>query len=160
MSALAGLVCVALLATASQGEGTGRVVDPARITRMSGVFDINAIAKNFPGSADTMLIDTRLNQTSRRRAAASSASTWTCPRTITRPATSMLLIVVRAAGCSSLGEMDWFEAKAGQLIFFKKSYRPPPSPLLDDEPLVFLCGRYAAAGSERHSFREPRRRHA
>ena len=27
---------------------------------MSGVFDINAIAKNFPGSADTMLIDTRL----------------------------------------------------------------------------------------------------
>jgi hypothetical protein len=31
VSALAGLVCVALLATASQGEGTGRIADPARI---------------------------------------------------------------------------------------------------------------------------------
>ena len=37
-----------------------------------------------------------------------------------------------------IGDMDWFEAQAGQLIFFKKSTVHAIT-LLDEAPLVFLA---------------------
>ena len=69
------------------------------------------------------------------------------------------LFIVSGRGMFKIGEKDWFEATAGQLIFFKKSTVHAIT-LLDEAAARIPGRRHAAAGSEGHSLRESRRRHA
>ena len=103
---------------------------------MSGVFDIAAIATRFPTSADTMLIDTRL--TDEQEASCRVFRIYVDVPAHYHKTCDEYLFIVSGRGMFKIGEMDWFEAKAGQLIFFKKSTVHAIT-LLDDEPLVFLA---------------------
>jgi len=103
---------------------------------MSGVFDINEIAKKFPGSADTMLIDTRL--TDEQEASCRVFRIYVDVPAHYHKTCDEYLLIVSGRGMFKIGAMDWFEAKAGQLIFFKKSTVHAIT-LRDKEPLVFLA---------------------
>ena len=103
---------------------------------MSGVFDIHAIAAKFPGRADTMLIDTRL--TDEQEASCRVFRIYVDVPAHYHKTCDEYLFIVSGRGMFKIREMDWFEAKAGQLIFFKKSTVHAIT-LLDEEPLVFLA---------------------
>lgn len=103
---------------------------------MSGVFDINAIARKFPGSADTMLIDTRL--TDEPEASCRVFRIYVDVPAHYHATCDEYLFIVSGRGMFKIGEMDWFEAQAGQLIFFKKTTVHAIT-LLDEAPLVFLA---------------------
>jgi mannose-6-phosphate isomerase-like protein (cupin superfamily) len=103
---------------------------------MSGVFDINAIARKFPGSADTMLIDTRL--TDEAEASCRVFRIYVDVPAHYHSTCDEYLFIVSGRGMFKIGEMDWFQAQAGQLIFFKKSTVHAIT-LLDEAPLVFLA---------------------
>jgi mannose-6-phosphate isomerase-like protein (cupin superfamily) len=103
---------------------------------MSGVFDINAIARKFPGTADTMLIDTRL--TDEQEASCRVFRIYVDVPAHYHTTCDEYLLIVSGSGMFKIGELDWFEARTGHLIFFKKS-TVHAIRLLDDEPLVFLA---------------------
>ena len=94
---------------------------------MSGVFDINEIKTRFPPAADTMLVDTRLTD----------EQAW---RRVERYIDEIdeYLLVVSGRGMFRIADGEWFEAREGQLIFFKKA-TVHAIRLLDDQPLVFLA---------------------
>ena len=103
---------------------------------MSGVFDINAIKKNFPATAETMLIDTRL--TDEQDASCRVFRIYVDVPAHYHTTCDEYLFVVSGRAMFRIGTDDWFEAKEGQLIFFKKS-TVHAIRLLDEEPLVFLA---------------------
>ncbi len=101
---------------------------------MSGVFDIDAIARKFPDSADTMLIDTRL--TDEQEASCRVFRIYVHVPAHYHKTCDEYLFIVSGRGMFKIGEMDWFEAK-----------RAPGVP----------GRRYSAARSEGYPFREPGR---
>ena len=103
---------------------------------MSGVFDINAIKKNFPASAETMLVDTRL--TDEQEASCRVFRIYVDVPAHFHQTCDEYLLVVSGRAMFRIGDGEWFEAREGQLIFFKKS-TVHAIRLLDDEPLVFLA---------------------
>ena len=103
---------------------------------MSGVFDINTIKKNFPASADTMLVDTRL--TDEQEASCRVFRIYVDVPAHFHQTCDEYLLVVSGRAMFRIGGGDWFEAREGQLIFFKKSTVHAIT-LLDHEPLVFLA---------------------
>ena len=103
---------------------------------MSGVFDINAIAGKFPATAETMLIDTRL--TDEQEASCRVFRIYVDVPAHYHQTCDEYLFVVSGRGMFKIGEMDPFEATAGQLIFFKKGTVHAIT-LLDRAPLVFLA---------------------
>ena len=103
---------------------------------VSGVFDINTIKKNFPASADTMLVDTRL--TDEQEASCRVFRIYVDVPAHFHQTCDEYLLVVSGRAMFRIGGGDWFEAREGQLIFFKKSTVHAIT-LLDHEPLVFLA---------------------
>ena len=87
----------------------------------TAVFNINAIASNFPATASTMLIDTRLTD---ETAASSRVFRVYTPAPAHYHATcDEYLLVVSGRARMFLGAADAepFEVGPGQLIFFKKA---------------------------------------
>jgi mannose-6-phosphate isomerase-like protein (cupin superfamily) len=103
---------------------------------MSAVFDINAIAGKFPPSSDTMLVDTRL--TDEKEASCRVFRIYVDVPAHYHATCDEYLLVVAGRGLFRIGAAEWFEARVGQLIFFKKA-TPHAIKLLDDQPLVFLA---------------------
>jgi mannose-6-phosphate isomerase-like protein (cupin superfamily) len=103
---------------------------------MSGIFDINDIKKKFPASAETMLVDTRL--TDEQEASCRVFRIYVDVPAHYHTSCDEYLLVVSGHGLFRIAEGDWFEAKEGQLIFFKKA-TVHAIRLLDKEPLVFLA---------------------
>jgi len=103
---------------------------------MSGVFDINAMKHKFPATADTMLVDTRL--TDEPEASCRVFRIYADVPAHYHKTCDEYLLVVSGCGMFRIGEGEWFEAKEGQLIFFKKNTVHAIT-LLDKTPLVFLA---------------------
>jgi len=118
------------------GQGALNEPAPAGGADMSGVFDINAIASRFPASAETMLIDTRL--TDEQEASCRVFRIYVDVPAHYHKTCDEYLFIISGRGMFKIGDMDRFEAKAGQLIFFKKSTVHAIT-LLDEQPLVFLA---------------------
>ena len=87
----------------------------------TAVFDIHAIARNFPASAATMLIDTRL--TDEPAASARVFRAYTPAPAHYHATCDEYLLVLSGRARLFLGAADAepFEVGPGQLIFFKKS---------------------------------------
>jgi mannose-6-phosphate isomerase-like protein (cupin superfamily) len=87
--------------------------------RKPAVFDIMAIARNFPATAATMLIDTRLTDESEASARVFRAYT---PAPAHFHATcDEYLFVLSGRARFFLGDDPPFEIGPGQLVFFKKA---------------------------------------
>jgi len=102
---------------------------------MSAVFDINEIAKRFPASASTMLVDTRL--TDELEASSRVFRIYTNVPAHYHATCDEYLFVVAGRGMFSIGGGEPFEVGRGQLVFFKKGTVHAIT-LMDEEPLVFL----------------------
>jgi mannose-6-phosphate isomerase-like protein (cupin superfamily) len=100
------------------------------------VFDINAIAARFPRSADTMLVDTRL--TDEQEASCRVFRIYVDVPAHYHATCDEYLLVVAGRARFKIGDDEWFEARVGQLIFFKKA-TPHAIRLVDDQPVVFLA---------------------
>jgi mannose-6-phosphate isomerase-like protein (cupin superfamily) len=99
------------------------------------VFDLHAIMKRFPDSADTMLVDTRLTDEPD-----ASSRVFRIYKPV--PAHYHLmcdeyLLVLAGRGMFFMGDVQPFEVGPGQLLFFKKGTVHGVHAL--DEPLVFLA---------------------
>ncbi|HTI40885.1 MAG TPA: cupin domain-containing protein [Vicinamibacterales bacterium] len=103
---------------------------------MSAVFDINEIKTKFPATAETMLVDTRL--TDEQEASCRVFRIYVDVPAHYHKSCDEYLLVVSGRGLFRIGDGQWFEAREGQLIFFKKS-TVHAIKLLDKEPLVFLA---------------------
>ena len=105
------------------------------MARDYAVFDINAIAGNFPAAADTMLIDTRLTD---EADASSRVFRVYAPLPPHFHATcDEYLFVVAGRALFFMGGMAPFEVGPGQLLFFKKHIVHGATEILE-APLVFL----------------------
>jgi mannose-6-phosphate isomerase-like protein (cupin superfamily) len=103
----------------------------------TAVFDIHAIARNFPATATTMLIDTRLTEEP-----AASARVFRCytPTPAHYHATcDEYLLVISGRARIFLGEPDAppFEVGPGQLVFFKKATIHGMPEILEEPFVVF-----------------------
>jgi mannose-6-phosphate isomerase-like protein (cupin superfamily) len=99
-----------------------------------GVFDLDAIMKRFPASADTMLIDTRLTDEPE-----ASCRVFRIYRTVPAHYHSTCdeyLLVLAGRGTIFIGESEPFKVSRGQLVFFKKKMVHGLTIL--EEPFVFL----------------------
>ena len=103
---------------------------------MSEVFDINAIKTRFPATADTMLVDTRL--TDEQEASCRVFRIYVDVPAHYHKTCDEYLLVVSGRGMFRIADGQWFEAREGQLIFFKKS-TVHAIRLLNNDPLVFLA---------------------
>jgi mannose-6-phosphate isomerase-like protein (cupin superfamily) len=102
----------------------------------SALFDINTIAKNFPATADTMLIDTRL--TDEVEASSRVFRVYTAVPAHYHSTCDEYLLVLSGRASFFLGESSPFEAGPGQLIFFKKG-TIHGTPEILEEPFVVLA---------------------
>jgi mannose-6-phosphate isomerase-like protein (cupin superfamily) len=102
---------------------------------MSAVFDITAIARNFPDSAETMLVDTRM--TDEPEASSRVFRIYTVVPAHYHATCDEYLFVVSGRCMFSMGEMGPFEAGPGKLVFFKKGTPHAITPI-GEEPLVFM----------------------
>ena len=102
---------------------------------MSAVFDIPAIARNFPHSAETMLIDTRL--TDEAEASSRVFRVYTSVPPHYHATCDEYLFVVTGRAIFSIGGMAPAEVSPGQLVFFKKGVVHAITPI-GGEPLVLL----------------------
>jgi mannose-6-phosphate isomerase-like protein (cupin superfamily) len=101
----------------------------------TAVFDIHAIARNFPATASTMLIDTRLTEEP-----AASARVFRCytPTPAHYHATcDEYLLVISGRARMFLGEDPPFDVGPGQLIFFKKATIHGMPEILEEPFVVF-----------------------
>ena len=83
-----------------------------------GAFDLAAIVKRFPDTADTMLVDTRLTDEQE-----ASCRVFRIYRTVPahyHATCDEYLLVVSGRGTIFFGESDPFEVTPGHLVFFKK----------------------------------------
>ena len=87
----------------------------------TAIFDIPTIAKNFPASASTMLIDTRL--TDEPQASARVFRAYTAAPAHYHATCDEYLLVLSGRARMFLGAADAepFEVGPGQLIFFKQA---------------------------------------
>jgi quercetin dioxygenase-like cupin family protein len=100
-----------------------------------GTFDLDAILKQFPASADTMLVDTRLTDE-----AAASCRVFRIYTTVPAHYHSTCdeyLLVISGRGTIFLGDSAPFEVSPGQLLFFKKGTVHGLS--IIEEPFAFLA---------------------
>ncbi len=103
--------------------------------KQSAVFDIHAIAGNFPATAETMLIDTRLTDEAE---ASSRVFRVYQPTPAHYHATcDEYLFIVSGRATFFLGDGAPFEAGPGQLIFFKKGTIHGTPQILEEPFVVF-----------------------
>jgi mannose-6-phosphate isomerase-like protein (cupin superfamily) len=102
---------------------------------MSATFDIHAIARAFPPSAETMLLDTRL--TDEPEASCRVFRVYTNVPPHYHATCDEYLLVVSGRAMFTMGEAPPAEIRPGQLVFFKKGTVHSIAPL-GEEPLVFL----------------------
>ena len=100
------------------------------------VFDLNQIAENFPHTADTMLIDTRL--TDETEASARVFRVYTPFGAHYHATCDEYLTVLSGRAKFILGDEPPFEAGPGQLIFFKRG-TVHAAPEILEEPFVVLA---------------------
>lgn len=101
----------------------------------TAIFNLHAIAKNFPATAETMLIDTRLTD----QAAASSRvfRTYTPVGAHYHATCDEYLLVLSGRAMFFLGSEPPFELSPGQLIFFEKSTIHGVTEILEEPLVVF-----------------------
>jgi len=102
---------------------------------MTAVFDIHAIARNFPGAAKTMLIDTRLTDEPEASSRVFRVYTDVPPHYHTT--CDEYLFVVTGRAFFAMGDTAPAEVGPGRLVFFKKGVVHAITPI-GSEPLVFL----------------------
>lgn len=101
----------------------------------TAVFDLHAIARNFPASADTMLIDTRLTD---EQAASSHVFRVYKPAPAHYHATcDEYLLVLSGRAKLFLGDAPPFEVGPGQLVFFKRGIVHGTPEILSEPFIVF-----------------------
>jgi mannose-6-phosphate isomerase-like protein (cupin superfamily) len=99
------------------------------------VFDLHAIANNFPATATTMLIDTRL--TDEQAASARVFRVYTPAPAHYHATCDEYLLVLSGRALFFLGDQPPFEAGPGQLIFFKKATVHGMPEILEEPFVVF-----------------------
>ena len=102
---------------------------------MTAVFDIQAIARNFPVDAETMLIDTRL--TDEPEASSRVFRVYTDVPPHYHATCDEYLFVVTGRALFAMGDTAPAEVGPGRLVFFKKGVIHAITPI-GNEPLVFL----------------------
>jgi mannose-6-phosphate isomerase-like protein (cupin superfamily) len=102
----------------------------------TAVFDINKIASNFPATADTMLIDTRL--TDEHNASSRVFRVYRPTPAHYHATCDEYLLVVSGRATFFLGDSPHFEVGPGQLIFFKQG-TVHGTPEILEEPFVVLA---------------------
>jgi mannose-6-phosphate isomerase-like protein (cupin superfamily) len=105
------------------------------MARDCAVFDVNAIARNFPAASETMLIDTRLTDESEASSRMFRVYTPLPPHY--HATCDEYLLVVSGRARFFMGGMPPFEIGPGQLLFFKKTVVHGATEILE-APLVFL----------------------
>ncbi|CAN5705517.1 hypothetical protein BH10ACI4_BH10ACI4_08410 [soil metagenome] len=102
----------------------------------TAVFDLHAIARNFPAAAATMLIDTRLTDEAQASARVFRAYTPAPPHY--HATCDEYLLVLSGRALMFLGENTApFEVGPGQLIFFKKDTVHGMPEILEEPFVVF-----------------------
>jgi mannose-6-phosphate isomerase-like protein (cupin superfamily) len=102
----------------------------------SAVFDVKKIASQFPDTAETMLIDTRLTDE-----AHASSRVFRVYRPVPahyHATCDEYLLVLSGRATFFLGEAEPFEVGPGQLIFFKQATIHGTSRILE-EPFIVLA---------------------
>jgi mannose-6-phosphate isomerase-like protein (cupin superfamily) len=102
----------------------------------TAVFNLHAIAGNFPASASTMLIDTRL--TDEPHASARVFRVYSPVAAHYHSTCDEFLLVLSGRAKFFFGDDDPFELGPGQLIFFKQSTIHGVREILE-EPFVVLA---------------------
>jgi mannose-6-phosphate isomerase-like protein (cupin superfamily) len=100
------------------------------------VFDIGKIAANFPASAETMLIDTRL--TDEHHASSRVFRVYRPTPAHYHATCDEYLFVLSGRAMFFLGESPHFEVRPGQLIFFRQG-TVHGTPEILEEPFVVLA---------------------
>ena len=100
-----------------------------------GIFDIHAIAANFPESAETMLVDTRL--TDEAEASSRMFRVYTPLPPHYHATCDEYLLVVSGRALFFMDGLPPFEIGPGRLLFFKKGVVHGAAAILEG-PLVFL----------------------
>jgi mannose-6-phosphate isomerase-like protein (cupin superfamily) len=98
-------------------------------------FDLNTIARSFPPSAATMLIDTRL--TDEKEASARVFRVYTPVAAHYHATCDEYLLVLSGRANFFLGDGDPFEVGPGQLIFFKQGTIHGTPQILEEPFVVF-----------------------
>jgi mannose-6-phosphate isomerase-like protein (cupin superfamily) len=98
-------------------------------------FDLNAIASNFPATASTMLIDTRL--TDEKEASARVFRIYTPVAAHYHATCDEYLLVLSGRASFFLGDAAPFEVGPGQLIFFKQGTIHGTPQILEEPFVVF-----------------------
>jgi mannose-6-phosphate isomerase-like protein (cupin superfamily) len=101
----------------------------------AGVFDIRAIAGNFPAEAGTMLIDTRL--TDEPEASARVFRVYRPVPAHYHATCDEYLLVIQGRARFFFGTEPPFELGPGQLVFFKKGTVHGTAELLEEPFVVF-----------------------
>jgi mannose-6-phosphate isomerase-like protein (cupin superfamily) len=109
------------------------MIDPKSHT--TAVFDLNAIAANFPEAAATMLIDTRL--TDETAASARVFRVYTPVAAHFHATCDEYLLVLSGRANFFLGDSAPFEVGPGQLIFFKQGTIHGTSQILEEPFVVY-----------------------
>jgi mannose-6-phosphate isomerase-like protein (cupin superfamily) len=109
------------------------MIDPKSHT--TAVFDLNAIAANFPEAAATMLIDTRL--TDETAASARVFRVYTPVAAHYHATCDEYLVVLTGRATFFLGDGIPFEVGPGQLIFFKQGTVHGTPQILEEPFVVF-----------------------
>jgi quercetin dioxygenase-like cupin family protein len=108
--------------------------DPAAPRPSFAAFDLDAIVRRFPGTADTMLIDTRL--TDEAEASCRVFRIYTDVPAHYHATCDEYLLVIAGRGTIGIGTSPPFEVAPGRLIFFKKNTVHGLTVI--EEPFVFL----------------------
>jgi mannose-6-phosphate isomerase-like protein (cupin superfamily) len=98
-------------------------------------FDLNAIVRNFPDSATTMLIDTRL--TDEKEASARVFRVYTPVAAHFHRTCDEYLLILSGRATFFLGDSAPFEVGPGQLIFFKQGTVHGTPRILEQPFVVF-----------------------
>jgi len=102
----------------------------------SSVFDLRKIAANFPETADTMLIDTRL--TDENHASSRVFRVYRPVAAHYHATCDEYLLVISGRATFFLGEAPPFEVGPGQLIFFNQG-TIHGTPEIIEEPFIVLA---------------------
>ena len=103
--------------------------------RQTAVYDIHAIAANFPETAATMLIDTRL--TDEKEASSRVFRVYTPVPAHYHATCDEYLLVITGRARFFLGDTAPFELGPGQLVFFKRGVVHGTAELLEEPFVVF-----------------------
>ena len=103
--------------------------------KKSAAFDIHAIARAFPETASTMLIDTRL--TDEPEASSRVFRVYRSVPAHYHATCDEYLLVISGRACFFFAEEPPFELSPGQLVFFKKGTIHGTSEILEDPFVVF-----------------------